>query len=435
MKQKKWYCRALSEILAMVMLFTTVLTPLPAFAAEDGLAAYVNALPTMEEVAGRLDQEELISWEDYSVEAGSEIDLKTDFANITFNGEKVKISFFEAKNGEGQDFSATHADNYRATYYAEPYSGNPAYRFNRMISVTDPVIVEEEATDNLAKVMEEPDKDKSDVEDTDADLSIEASEPAIKPDDVPLTDEESGDDEGFSVSAPNNAEDNEEIEGVVPSEDTDSAEVSSVSPEEGSLEISDLEGYELSDGEERPVEYFGETWTTLTGVLAWASDEDRRDLLGEPDASMLRGVTGSQSVTITKGEDYFYADYGFGDYVTSQHYVKFANISAVAVCVQPALPAPENGVYTIASVGGNTALAKVLYYADEFFNNKHPDFSTGKRFIIKHLAASYANGSDDAFIMTSELAQSLAREMYNYCNSKANLPSVAMSLSDTSLKA
>lgn len=32
-----------------------------------------------------------------------------------------------------------------------------------------------------------------------------------------------------------------------------------------------------------------------------------------------------------------------------------------------------------------------------FFPEKHPDFPEGKKFIIVHMAASYANGSGDAF--------------------------------------
>ena len=124
MKQMKWFRRALSGALTAVTLLTTVLAPLPALASEgwseDDLAVYVDALPQMEEVADQLDPAELISAEAYSVEAGSEVDLATDFTNISYDREKVKVSFYEAKNGEGQDFSTSHADSYKATYYAAP---------------------------------------------------------------------------------------------------------------------------------------------------------------------------------------------------------------------------------------------------------------------------------------------------------------------------
>ena len=139
MKQKKFFRQALSGALTLVAMFTTALSPLSAMAEEvkpeDQLTAYVETLPTMEEVADRLDPAERVNAEDCSVEIGSKIDLKTYFTNICYDDEKVKVSFYEAKNAEGQDFSTSHADSYKATYYAEPYSGNPAYRFSRMVSV------------------------------------------------------------------------------------------------------------------------------------------------------------------------------------------------------------------------------------------------------------------------------------------------------------
>ena len=66
-----------------------------------------------------------------------------------------------------------------------------------------------------------------------------------------------------------------------------------------------------------------------------------------------------------------------------------------------------SGNYTITKIGDNQALAKVCYYgtdaagSESFFANKHTDFSEGKRFIIIHMAASYANGSSDAFYGTN----------------------------------
>ena len=86
-------------------------------------------------------------------------------------------------------------------------------------------------------------------------------------------------------------------------------------------------------------------------------------------------------------------------------------------------------------------LAKVCYYGtkasgDEgFFAEKHPDFSTGKRFIITHLAAAYANGSSDAFSGTNSTGQALAMELYNYCVSQPEIPDVAMSFSNAKVKA
>lgn len=81
-------------------------------------------------------------------------------------------------------------------------------------------------------------------------------------------------------------------------------------------------------------------------------------------------------------------------------------------------------------------MAKVCYYgtkaSDEngFFDEKHPDFSAGKRFIITHLAAAYANGSSDWDSGTNATGRSLAMELYNYCVNMPDIPDVDMSFSD-----
>lgn len=70
----------------------------------------------------------------------------------------------------------------------------------------------------------------------------------------------------------------------------------------------------------------------------------------------------SQQVSVTRGAEYRYADYGYGTYLTYQYTVKFGNISATAYCVQPSKPGPGSGTYTINKVGDGKALAKVCYY-------------------------------------------------------------------------
>ena len=140
---------------------------------------------------------------------------------------------------------------------------------------------------------------------------------------------------------------------------------------------------------------------------------------------------------------YRYADYGYGTYLTYQYTVKFGNVSATAYCVQPSKPGPGSGTYTINKVGDGKALAKVCYYGtkasgdDGFFSeeNGYGNLSAGARFILVHLAASYANGSGDAFSGANSTAQNLAMKLYNYCVSQPEIPDVAMSFSDANVKA
>ncbi|WP_330675072.1 thioester domain-containing protein, partial [Blautia obeum] len=123
--------------------------------------------------------------------------------------------------------------------------------------------------------------------------------------------------------------------------------------------------------------------------------------------------------------------------------VKFGNVSATAYCVQPSKPGPGSGTYTINKVGDGKALAKVCYYGtkasgdDGFFTeeNGYGNLSAGARFILVHLAASYANGSGDAFSGANSTAQNLAMKLYNYCISQPEIPDVAMSFSDADVKA
>ena len=109
--------------------------------------------------------------------------------------------------------------------------------------------------------------------------------------------------------------------------------------------------------------------------------------------------------------------------------------------MQPSKPGPGDGVYSIEKLADGKTLAKVCYYGTKasgengFFDEKHPDFSTGKRFIITHLAAAYANGSGDAFSGTNSTGQALAMELYNYCVSQPDIPDVTMSFSDADVTA
>ena len=456
MKQMNWFRRALSGALTAVTLFTTALAPLPALAAEgwpeDDLAVYVDALPQMEEVADQLDPTELVSAEAYAVEAGSEVNLATDFTNISYDREKVKVSFYEAKNSEGQDFSTSHADNYKATYYAEPYSGNPAYRFNRTVTVTEPAVVEEDApSDNPTEEVTETSEDASGDEDPDADLPPEMTETDDEADEAALTDEEKAAleiAEESIVGAPADATIDEET-GMIADPDDDPTPTAPM-PEEDMVVVSEEEMSAMLEEAEDQITTDWETGMTVSGVLIWASEKEKINLLGMDSGESvsfrmprLQSATtaSTEYVSITKGDNYFYETYGLGSYVTSPYYIVFGNISAVAFCVQPALPGPGDGVYTIERVWDNADLAKVIYYGtdasgrDNFYDNYYPSYSTVVRFIITHIAASYANGSSDAFTGANGTAQELAMQLYYYAVSQPEIPDMAMSFSNPSVTA
>lgn len=398
MKQKRWLKRAVSGMLTAVTLLTSAISPMTVMAAEhspkEDLAAYVSSLPKMEEVADQLDAGELVTVADYEVEIGAEIDLKNDFTGISYEKEKVKVSFYEAQNEEGEDFSTDHADSYQATYYAEPVSGCPAYRFSRTVTVKEPAA---ESRENLVTT-EEGSGDNADEsdggEDADADSHLEQ-----KPDEEVIRTEE-------------------EFEEAL--KETKGQET--VDPESG-VTLSEVMTEAVDQGIDLNSMDIGET------------------VVFEMPALMAASATGSQSVSVTRGPWYEYSDYNLGSYRTAPYYVSWGGISATAYCVQPSKPGPDDGTYTITKLADSKELAKVCYYGAKaseengFFAEKHPDFSEGKRFIITHLAAAYANGSSDWDSGTNATGRSLAMELYDYCISMPDIPDVEMSFSNANVKA
>lgn len=150
-----------------------------------------------------------------------------------------------------------------------------------------------------------------------------------------------------------------------------------------------------------------------------------------------------QDVSVTKGKEYRYDDYGYGTFLTHEYKVEFGDVSAVAYCVQPSKTRPDSGTYKITKLSDGKKLAKVCYYGtkaskdDGFFTeeNGYGNLSVGARFILVHLAAAYANNSQDAFSGANSKAQKLAMKLYDYCVSQPEIPDVDMKFSDDKVKA
>ncbi|MCD7752917.1 MAG: Cna protein B-type domain protein, partial [Lachnospiraceae bacterium] len=175
-----------------------------------------------------------------------------------------------------------------------------------------------------------------------------------------------------------------------------------------------------------------------SAIAVTSLEEDESETEEEAEEAETSSTT---SVTITRGSWYYYSDYGLGTFRTAPYYVSYGSITATAYCVQPSKDGPDDGTYTITKLSDSKTLAKVCYYGtlasgDEgFFEENYPDFSTGKRFVITHLAAAYANGSSDAFSGANSTAQALALELYEYCLSQPDIPDVAMSFSNSDVTA
>ena len=405
---KRRTTQILSGVLTAVTLLTTALSPVVAYAAEpDGTD---TAIPYYKDIKDQLDSDEVVMAKDIEITVGSVFDVKADFSGIEIPDEsKVKVKFIEAQNEDGQDFSTDYEDSYNAVYYVEPQTtDHPTYQISRMIVVKN-VPAEAESTVNT---------DGSSDHDSGSDETEGESE--------------DGESESQDVVSM------ETVSAVAESETELAGE--QISDEEFDAEIEATEDQETVDPE---------TGITLSDVLEEATEQDiaLTELeVGETvsyEMSVMLAATraSDNTVTVTRGAWYHYADYGLGSYLTSPFYVTWGSMKATAYCVQPSKPGPEDGTYTITKLSDSKTLAKVCYYgtkaSDEngFFDEKHPDFSTGKRFIITHIAAAYANGSSDWDKGTNSTGRALAMELYNYCISMPEIPDPDMSFSDDDVKA
>ena len=417
MKIKKNMKRIVSGLLAAVTILTNVVSPVAVYAAETDQRAMP---PAYEEVKDQLDEDEIVTAHDYVIETGSDFDVKNDFTGIDIlDDNKVKVIFNEAKNADGDNFSTDHADTYRAVYYVEPKTtDHPAYRISRNLLVKEP-----EAADKSVEAESESRGEDvvqaEDVPDGEG-KRLQAEEVSSSEEKGAQVEEASGDKEN-SLQAEEQGHDSEDVPqtGSIAEEKFDKA----IEEAEGQDTVDEESGLSLSDvmmqAAEKEVDLFameeGESITFL------ASTDDN---------------TGNLSVDVTRGTRYDYADYELGSYLTYKYTVEFGSVSATAYCVQPSREGPGDGKYSIKKLSDGKTLAKVCYYGtkasgDEgFFAEKYPDFSAGKRFIITHLAAAYANGSSDAFSGTNATGRKLAMELYDYCVEQPDIPDVPMSFSD-----
>ena len=346
MKKKGNFRKVVSGLLAGMTMLSTVLSPMTAYAAE---IQPEEKPPLYEEVKDLLDEDEVVTAKDYEIETGSVFNVKSDYTGLEIKDDnKVKVTFEEAKNDKNEDITTDHADTYKAVYYVEPVNQeHPKYQISRKL------IVREKETEVQTE--------------TAGSEAVTESETAGSEQQTEEAEDSESDSEITDIDA-------DEFDDLV-----EQAQNQDTYDEESGLELHDVleqagdEGVDLESMEEGEI-------ATFEAISAYSARS-------------------TQQVTIEKGPLYRYADYNLGTYLTEPYYISYGSVRAIAYCVQPAKPGPGSGNYTITKIGDNQALAKVCYYgtdaagSESFFANKHTDFSEGKRFIIIHMAASYANGS------------------------------------------
>ena len=83
--------RIVSGFLSALTIISSIMQPVTTYAAEAEPAAYEAEYPDMEKVKGALAEDEIVTAEDYEVEAGTGFDVKSDFSGMKIHPEKVKV--------------------------------------------------------------------------------------------------------------------------------------------------------------------------------------------------------------------------------------------------------------------------------------------------------------------------------------------------------
>ena len=461
MKKKRLASRMISGLISAVMVFSSAVSPMSVYASEkmpeEELKEYVASLPELDQVRDVLDPDEIVTAADYEVDFETGIDLRTDFTGLEIpNRDKVTINLYEVKSEENADFSTSRPGIYKAVYYVEPVNEqHPVYRFSRNITVKEPVTEAQVAAEGNDSGGDDSSDDGSEDDEADPAPTVSPEMSSELSFEVPETE---GQETAAVTEEPSLiyefSEEAYEIEKAAAEEtmqatdDTQTVEMSASDPipetvetesvlitEEPATEdpsmiiITPEEMDEMIEEAETQDTFDEESGWTVSGVIQWASEEEEIDLAGLglgqtvsfeiPKKGMLKAASSTQTVDITCGTEYYYAEYGLGSFSTHKYTVKFGDVSATAYCVQPSRWAPGDGTFKITKLKDGKNLAKVCYYGTKaagnegFFAEKHPDFSAGKRFIITHIAAAYANGSSDAFSGTNDTGRKLAMELYN----------------------
>ena len=170
MKVKQKAKRVVSGLLTAVTLLSTVLSPISSYAAE---LPKERKLPLLEEVQSQLDEDEIVLAKDHQVEVGTVFDVKKDFSGLEIRDQtKVKITFEEAKNEQGEDFTTSHADTYKTVYQVETVNQeHPNYQISRNVVVKE-----------IEKESESP---SADAEQSETKETEEDEEDSEKPSEIP----------------------------------------------------------------------------------------------------------------------------------------------------------------------------------------------------------------------------------------------------------
>lgn len=126
--------RVMSGVLSVLTIATTVFQPITTYAAEpdNTASSFESQYPELETVKDKLAEDEIVTASDYTVEYGSDFDIKVDFSGIEgINDAKVKIELYEAKNEAGESPRLSFSSVSQCFF---PLISEPAGKRNRCLS-------------------------------------------------------------------------------------------------------------------------------------------------------------------------------------------------------------------------------------------------------------------------------------------------------------
>ena len=121
---KKTVKRIFSGVLSALTILTSVVQPMTAYAGETNPKSYEMQYPALEQVKAQLQEDEIVTVQDYEVEKGSDFDIKTDFSGMKFHSDQVKVTFYEAKKSERSGFSHRPCRHLSGSIFCRAGSGS-----------------------------------------------------------------------------------------------------------------------------------------------------------------------------------------------------------------------------------------------------------------------------------------------------------------------
>lgn len=162
--------RAVSGFLTAVTLISTVFQPVNIYVAERDAAK--EKPPLYEEVKDQWDVDEVVTAYDLEIGVGYSFDVKADFSGIKIaDRKKVKVTFEEAFNEQGETFITDHEDTYTAVYYVElQKTDHPKYQISRKLIVKEGAVVTQTEESAEAASGEDSGDAEEEAESEDADI-------------------------------------------------------------------------------------------------------------------------------------------------------------------------------------------------------------------------------------------------------------------------